>query len=78
MLKKQLLDLLHTKYGSLLLTREQCAQEMGMSTATLDRLKKLGLGPQYTKKKSSGKNGSVRYPLDAVVDYIIRARNETI
>lgn len=78
MLKQQLLDLLYGKYGSLILTRQQCAEATGMSTATLDRLKKQGLGPQYIKKSASGKNGSVQYPLDAVVDYIMEARNETI
>lgn len=73
--RQQLLELLFSKYDMLVLTKKQCAKELGCSTATLDRLKDAGLGPQYIKGK--GKNGSVDYPIDALVDYIIKAQVKT-
>jgi|688.fasta_scaffold226930_2 hypothetical protein len=75
--KKQLIEMLYTKYGSLLLSRKQCAEATNCSTAKLDRLKKIGLGPQYVKKNDAGKNSTVQYPIDAVVDYILSAQVKT-
>lgn len=75
-MKQQLLDLLYKKYDTLLLSRKQCAEATGISTATLDRLKELGLGPKYIKKK--GKNGAVKYPLGAVINFIQFAQVETL
>lgn len=68
--------MLYTKYGALLLSRKQCAEATGCSTAKLDRLKKAGLGPQYIKQNEFG-NGTVQYPIDAVVDYILAAQVKT-
>lgn len=73
--RQQLYELLFLKHGTLVLSRKQCAVELGCSTATLDRLKDAGLGPQYIKGK--GKNGAVNYPIDALVDYIIKAQVKT-
>ncbi|MDD3769807.1 MAG: hypothetical protein PHV10_04270 [Sulfuricurvum sp.] len=75
--RKQLLDMLYSKYGSLLLSRKQCAEVAGCSTAKLDRLKNAGLGPKYIKKKGKGKNGTVQYPIDAVIDYIVSQQVKT-
>lgn len=74
--RKELLELLFTKYDSLTLTREQCAKIIGCSTSKLDRLKEEGVGPQYIKKKE--KNGTVQYPIDAVVDYIVSQQVKTV
>lgn len=75
--RKQLMEMLYSKYGSLLLSRKQCAEATGCSTAKLDRLKKIGLGPQYIKQKEFG-NGTVQYPIDAVVDYIVSQQVKTV
>lgn len=75
--KKQLIEMLYAKYGSLLLSRKQCAEVTNCSTAKLDRLKKVGLGPQYVKQDVAGKNSTVQYPIDAVVDYIVLQQVKT-
>lgn len=75
--RKELINLLFQKYGSLNLTREQTAESIGSSTATLDRIRKAGLGPKYHKDGVSSKNGMVRYPIDSVVDYILSAQVKT-
>lgn len=75
--RKELLNLLFQKYNSLNLTREQTAESIGTSTATLDRIRKSGLGPKYFKDGKSSKNGMVRYPIDAVVDYILLTQVQT-
>lgn len=75
--KKELIQLLFQKYGSLLLTREQTAESIGSSTATLDRIRKAGLGPKYLKDGGLSKNGMVRYPIDAVVEYILSTQVKT-
>lgn len=75
--RKELINLLYQKYGSLNLTREQTAESIGSSTATLDRIRKAGLGPKYFKDGASSKNAMVRYPIDAVVEYILSAQVQT-
>lgn len=75
--RKELINLLFQKYGSLNLTREQTAESIGSSTATLDRIRKAGLGPKYHKDGVSSKNGMVRYTIDAVVDYILSTQVQT-
>ena len=68
--KQMLTKILFNKFQSLSLSRESTAQTLCISTATLDRLKDLGLGPKWTKDKRS-KNGKVTYAIDHIVDYII-------
>lgn len=77
MVKQQLVEMLFTKYGTLVLSRKQCSETIGCSTAKLDRLKNAGLGPQYIKKYGKGKNGTVHYPINAVVDYIVLQQVKT-
>lgn len=69
--------MLYKKYGTLLLSRKQCAKAIGISTASLDRLKQEGIGPNYIKKKGKGKNGAVQYPLLAVIDFILLTQVKT-
>lgn len=75
--KKELLQLLFQKYGSLLLTREQTAEALNISTASLDRMKQNGVGIQYQKDSRSGKNGKVRYPIDSVAEFIVQSNIQT-
>lgn len=67
---KQTYELLFAEYKSSLLTRKQAAQAIGISTATLDRLKASGLGPQYKLIGKSSKNQSVKYPIIAIAEYV--------
>lgn len=75
--KKELLQLLFQKYGSLLLTREQTAEALNISTASLDRMKQSGIGIQYQKDGQSGRNGKVRYPIDSVIEFIVKSNIQT-
>ncbi len=71
--EKDLLKLIFEKYETLNLTKKQAAMTMGMSIATLDRMAKKGIGPNYKKVETSSKsnNGTVHYPLHELVKYIV-------
>lgn len=75
--RKELLQLLFQKYGSLLLTREQTAEALNISTASLDRMKQSGVGIQYQKDGQTGSNGKVRYPIDSLVEFIVQSNIQT-
>lgn len=75
--KKDLIQLLFQKYGSLLLTREQVAEALNISTASLDRMKQNGVGIQYQKDGQSDKNGKIRYPIDSVAEFIVMSNVQT-
>lgn len=75
--RQELLMLLYQKYGSLLLTREQVSEILNISTATLGRMANRAVGIQYQKDGKTGKNGRVRYPIDAVVSYILSNQVKT-
>ena len=70
--KQQLLESLYKSYKSYQLNRKQTAKALCISTATLDRLKKAGIGPRF-KKDLRSKNGSVKYTLTSVADYILNS-----
>ena len=71
--KKQYTKMLLDLYATLSLSRKQAAEILNISTATLDRMKDNGVGPQYNKKttKSRSNNGKVFYPISGIVDYLV-------
>jgi predicted DNA-binding transcriptional regulator AlpA len=73
---KELFEMLHKTYHSFELSRKQCANVLGKSTATIDRLRAHGLGPKFKKDKRS-KNGQVTYPIVEVAKYIQAGTIET-
>lgn len=68
---QEVADKLYRKYRKVMLTRLETAHELGISVQTLDRLKKVALGPKYTKNGKENRNGAVRYSIEAVAEYII-------
>jgi len=52
-----------------LLTRRQAAEALGVSCATLSRWAAERTGPPFVKLGAS-ENGSVRYPSDALDDFV--------
>ncbi len=74
--KKQYVKLLVDLYSSVILSRKQASVALNISTATLDRMKKNGVGPAYTKMdtNSKSKNGKVSYPVAAIADYLINSQ----
>lgn len=72
--EKTLLDMLYKKYNKLLLSKSECAKEMGVSNSSLDRYRKNAIGPQYIKKA----DGNIFYPISEVIKYIIYSQTKTI
>lgn len=68
---QEVTEKLYRKYRKVMLTRLETAHELGISVQTLDRLKKVALGPKYTKNGKENRNGAVRYSIEAVAAYII-------
>ena len=70
--KDQIAGLLLQQYNTVNLTRKQAAQALNISTATLDRMKEKGIGPNYKKIEtaSRSKNGKVFYPITSIADYL--------
>lgn len=56
-------------FGQRMLTRQQAAQLLGVSPATLSRWATERTGPVFVKYGTSRSN-SVRYPLDALKEFI--------
>lgn len=71
--EKDLIQLIYSDVGTLVLDRKQTAKALGISTTTLSRMTKSGIGPKYKKviSASKSKNGAVKYPLHDLVHYIV-------
>ncbi len=51
-------------------TKAQAARIIGLSTVTLDRMKKSGVGMEYKKVVTgTGHNGRVMYPIDEIARF---------
>ena len=65
-LQTQLFNTLYSKYGTMLLSKKQTAEVLGVSEVTLNREKANGTGIEYQQTGL----GAVRYPLHALVEAI--------
>ena len=70
MTKKEARDLIFAKYGCLLLSRQQVAEVLNKSVATIDRWKKSGIHLEF-KKNGDARNATIEYSIDTIADYII-------
>lgn len=65
---------LKTKYGKVTLTKQDLSEILGVSVSLINHYISKGYGiPEYVKVGSgsgSGSNGSVRFPVVNVVDYL--------
>ncbi len=69
--KKYYVDYLIKKYGKLGLTRQETADELGISLSFLDKLLREGVGlPNYRKIGKSQKPRIV-FPVDSVANFMI-------
>ena len=68
--KDKIVEILFKKYNSIILSRKEVATTLGISTATLDRMRKNGIGPTY-KKVDSVKNSAVQYSIYSIAEYIV-------
>lgn len=75
--QKELFSTLFEAYKKAMLSRKETAKVIGVSVATLDRLKSEGIGVEYVKMSSKGANGTVKYPLQAIVRYLTENNVQT-
>ena len=73
--KQSIIEMLKEEYGNKMLNRDEAAAALGMSTASLDKLRGQGLGPTFIKIGSS--NSKVQYTLFDISDYICSMRIKT-
>ena len=71
--REQFISLLVKMYSTVNLSRKQAADALNISTATLDRMKANGTGPNYSKINTSSRsnNGKVFYPVTAIAEHLI-------
>lgn len=67
--EKEIKEMLYAKYNSLVLSRDQVAEILNISVATLDRWRTRGLYLD-SKKIGNAKNSTVQYSIGTVVDYL--------
>ena len=67
-------DTLFKKYQSVVLSKKQLGETLGLSTATIDRMRKEGVGPQWRRHK----NRSIQYPLTEVANYVVTNQVKTM
>ncbi|MDD3476293.1 MAG: hypothetical protein PHI38_05445 [Sulfurimonas sp.] len=75
--KQEIRNLIYKKYGTFLLSRQQTAEVLNKSVATIDRWKKQGLHLEY-KKLGKSKNATIEYPIDSVVNYILNNNQKIV
>lgn len=76
--QKELFQTLFGTYKKAMLSRKETAEVIGVSVATLDRLKADGVGVEYKKMVGKGANGTVKYPLQAIVRYLTENHVKTV
>jgi predicted DNA-binding transcriptional regulator AlpA len=69
MSEDKMFNILLNRYNTVNLSREQVAEVLGLSSATVDRMRYEGLGPNYMKLGHS-RNATIKYSLHKVVEYL--------
>ncbi|PZP14697.1 MAG: hypothetical protein DI602_03765 [Aliarcobacter butzleri] len=69
--KKYYADYLLDKYGKLGLTRQETADELGISLSFLDKLLREGVGLPNYKKIGKSQKPRVVFPVDSIVEFMI-------
>ena len=69
--KKYYVDHLIKKYGKLGLTRQETADELGISLSFLDKLLREGTGLPNYRKIGRSKKPRVVFPVDAIAEFMI-------
>lgn len=75
--QKELYSLLFKEYKKAQLSQKEASQILGVSIATLYRLRESGVGISYKKLDSKSKNGTVVYPLQEIVRYLTESNVKT-
>ena len=75
--QKELYSLLFKEYKKAQLSQKEASQILGVSIATLYRMREQGIGAGYKKLDSNSKNGTVVYPLQEIVKYLTESNVKT-
>lgn len=75
--QKELYSLLFKEYKKAQLSQKEASKILGVSIATLFRLRASGVGPSYKKLDSKSKNGTVVYPLQEIIKFITESNVKT-
>ncbi|MDD2894973.1 MAG: helix-turn-helix domain-containing protein [Aliarcobacter sp.] len=75
--QKELYSLLFKEYKKAQLSQKEASKILGVSIATLYRLRASGIGPSYKKLDSAGKNGTIVYPLQSIIKYLTELNVKT-
>ncbi|MCG3665396.1 helix-turn-helix domain-containing protein [Aliarcobacter butzleri] len=74
--QRELYSLMLPLYGALV-SQKNTAKILGVSIATLYRMREQGIGAGYKKLDSNSKNGTVQYPLQEIVRYLTESNIKT-
>ena len=69
--KKYYVDHLIKKYGKLGLTRQETADELGISLSILDKLLREGIGLPAYRKIGKSQKPRIVFPIDAIAEFMI-------
>ena len=69
--KKYYVDYLIEKYGRLGLTRQETADELGISLSFLDKLLREGIGLPAYRKIGKSQKPRIVFPVDAIAEFMI-------
>lgn len=73
--KKYYVDYLLNKYRKLGLTRQETADEIGISLSFLDKLLREGIGLPLYKKIGKSQKPRIVFPVDAIADFMVLNAN---
>ncbi|AXK49670.1 hypothetical protein CRU87_08910 [Aliarcobacter trophiarum LMG 25534] len=73
--KKYYTDYLLNKYGRLGISRQETADEIGISLSFLDKLLKEGIGLPNYRKIGKSKKPRIVFPIDSVASFMMNNFN---
>ncbi|MDK2050928.1 helix-turn-helix domain-containing protein [Aliarcobacter butzleri] len=75
--QKELYSLIFKEYKKAQLSQKEASKILGVSIATLYRMREQGIGVGYKKLDSKSKNGTVVYPLQEIIKYLTESNIKT-
>jgi DNA-binding XRE family transcriptional regulator len=75
--QRELYSLIFKEYKKAQLSQKEASKILGVSIATLYRMRENGVGVSYKKLDSKSKNGTVVYGLHEIVKYLTQSNIKT-
>lgn len=73
--KQYYIDYLLNKYGKLGISRQETADEIGISLSFLDKLLKEGIGLPNYRKIGKSKKPRIVFPIDSIASFMMNNSN---